>query len=143
VEPDDEVEDGEGDEQLDPFEKRLRRLRKEREAKEGKPAKRRGLPTPIGFRIGTARRALGTARMPLPKGQRVNSKSKRVKDVGVVHVARMPLGLPVGRHVLTVIVWDPAKPAGARRPWVLKDDRGLLEDRWSWEIEVVETPAPK
>ena len=143
-EPASEDDDGgEGDEQLDPFEKRLRRLRQEREAKEGKTDERRELPTPIGFRLGTVRRALGTAGMPLPKGQRVNDKPQREREVGRVHLARMPMGLPVGRHVLTVIVWDPAKPAGARRPWVLKDERGLLEDRWTWEIEVVEVGAPR
>jgi len=143
ADPDQEVE-GEGDEQLDPFERRLRRLRKERDAgKEDKPEEAGALPTPIGFRVGMTRRSVGTAGTPLPRGQGVSSRSRREKDVGTVHVARLPVGLPVGRHVLTVIVWDPAKPAGARRPWVLKDERGLLEDRRSWEVEVVEASPTK
>ncbi len=137
-EEEDEDADSPGDERLDPFEKRLRRLRRARAAKEGKATKRRGLPTPIGWRLGTKRRGRGTGGTPLPKGRRVNQRTKRVKDVGVVHVARMPIGLDVGRHLLTAVVWDPAKPARAKRPWVLKDDRGLLEDRHQWIIEVVE-----
>lgn len=137
-----EEEDGPGDERLTPFERRLRKLRRARDAAEGKAPKRRGLPTPIGFRIGTQRRSLGTAGTPLPKGDRVNTKKRRDKGVGKVHVARMPLGLPVGRHLLTVIVWDPTPKKGAQKPWVLKDERGLLEDRHQWVIEVRAASAP-
>jgi hypothetical protein len=138
-----EEEDGPGDERLDPFERRLRKLRRARDAKDGTAKKRRGLPTPIGFRIGTARRAQGTGGTPLPKGERVSTKTRRVKGVGKVHLARMPMALPVGRHLLTVIVWDPTpKKRGAAKPWVLKDERGLLEDRRQWLIEVGPRAAP-
>ncbi len=133
---DDEVE-GQGDEDLDPFEKRMRRLRRLRGAKGTKGKAGRGLPTPIGFRPGIQRRARGTAGTPLPKGTTLKSRAKRVKGVGRVDIPKLPSDLPVGRHVLTAIVWDPAKPKGAKRPWVLKDDRGLLEDRRAWIIEIV------
>ncbi len=123
--------DGEG---LDPFERRLRR---KRAGKGGGAAKKPALPTPIGFRPGMRRRATGTAHLPLPRGKRIRGKMKREKKLGPVHTAIVP-DLPVGRHILTVVVWDPAKPKGHKRPWVLKDERALLEDRYEWRIEVTE-----
>jgi hypothetical protein len=41
-----------------------------------------------------------------------------------------------GRYLLTAVVRDPAKPRGARLPWVLKDDQGLLEDRHAFVLVV-------
>jgi hypothetical protein len=114
---------------LDPFEKRLRRERL------GALPRKPALPTPIGYRPGMRRRAQGTAQLPLPRGNRIRGRMKREKDLGRVHEALVP-DLAVGRHVLTVVVWDPAKPKGEKRPWVLKDERGLLEDRYEWHIEV-------
>ncbi len=99
-------------------------------------SRRPGLPTPIGFRLGTVRRAMGTAGLPLPKGIRVSTRTKRVRDVGKVHIARMPMGLPRGRHLLTAIVWDPTPTRGGEKPWVLKDERGLLEARHEWLLVV-------
>jgi hypothetical protein len=125
--------DGEG---LTPFERRLRR-KKGLEDAPRKPA----LPTPIGFRPGMLRRPLGTAHVPLPKGRELESKKRRVKDLGTVHDAVLPADLGPGRYLLTVIVWDPAKPKGEARPWVLKDDRGLLEDRFEWTLEVRAAPS--
>lgn len=119
---------------LDPFERRLRRKRGAEKARA--PA----LPTPIGFRPGMLRRAQGTAHLPLPRGTRIRGTMKREKGLGRVHTALVP-DLAAGRHVLTVVVWDPARPKGSRRPWVLKDDRGLLEDRFEWHIEVASPGA--
>jgi len=129
---------GAGDEQLDPFEKRLRRLRRLRE----RAGKGGGGPRmPIGFRRSRRMRARGTAGTPLPKGSTLRSGPKKKKGVGRVNMPRLPRELDPGRYVLTVIVWDPAKPKGAKRPWVLKDPRGLLEDRHTWTIEVREKPS--
>jgi len=127
---------------LDPFERRMRKLRAERRKKNnpGGRGTRRGPRLPIGYRPGMLRRARGTGGTPLPKGKELKSKTKRVKGVGRVALVTLP-ELPPGRHRLTVVVWDPAKPKGARRPWVLKDERGLLEDRHTWLIEIVEAAS--
>jgi hypothetical protein len=127
----DPEEDLEG---LDPFERRLRRKRAAAAGRGGE-AKRPALPTPIGFRPGMTRRARGTAHLPLPRGKEIRGARRRVKGEGRVHMAKVPV-LEPGRHLLTVVVWDPARPKGERRPWVLRDPRGLLEDRWEWIIEV-------
>ena len=89
------------------------------------------------------RRARGTGGSALPKGTTLKGRSKSIKGVGRVNIPRLPADLAPGRHVLTAIVWDPAKPKGAKRAWVLKDDRGLLEDRRAWVIEVVEAAGDR
>jgi len=63
--------------------------------------------------------------------------AKRVKlpDGRAASAPTLP-DLPGGKHLLTVVVRDPVKPKGERFPWVLKDDRGLLEDRRTWILIV-------
>jgi len=137
--PDAEAYDAEEDaEGLDPFERNLRRLRRLRQGQE----KERRVPrSPLGFRLGLTRRARGTGGTPLPKGAVLKARKKKRKGVGVLSLPKLP-ALPVGRHTLTAVVWDPAKPKGSKRSWVIKDDRGLLEDRREWLIEVSEAPQP-
>lgn len=132
-----EYDPEEDDTGLDPFEARMRRLR--RKAAKDTGASPRGQAetprTPIGQRPGLLRRGRGTGGTPLPKGRVL--KEKRTKGV---HAVVLPELAP-GRYLLTAVVWDPAKPRKAKRPWVLKDERGLLEDRHVWTIEVVAAEA--
>jgi len=120
---------------MDPLEVRLRR----RLGLEVKPARDEGLPVAIGSRPGAFRRAAGTAHDALPKGREIKGRVRNVKDVGRVVEAELP-ELSPGRWLLTAIVWDPAQPRKERRPWVLKDEAGLLEDRFTWTLVV---PAAK
>jgi hypothetical protein len=87
---------------------------------------------------GTVRRSAGTALLPPPVGREIRARRAKGPD-GTEWRAQIPAGLAPGRYVLTALVRDPAKPRGERHPWVLKDDRGLLEDRHVWTFEV---PAP-
>jgi len=133
----DEYDPEADDSGLDPFEARMRRLRRKRaeqsEGASGAETRKRptGPRTPIGQRTGLLRRGRGTGGTPLPKGRVLKDKSKRG-----LHTVILPELAP-GRYLLTAVVWDPAKPSKAKRPWVLKDERGLLEDRHMWRIEVV------
>jgi hypothetical protein len=124
--------DGPGDERLDPFEARLRRKRgldaKQRDAA---AARRRALAAGARHAL---MRVRGTAHDPRPPGRELRGRRRHVKDLGLVHDVTLPPDLAPGRWRLTAIVRDPAKPRGARVPWVLKDDRGLLEDRFAWTI---------
>jgi hypothetical protein len=114
---------------LDPLEKRLRR----RLGAGGRP--RTALPVALGLRVGATRRGMGTAHDAPPKGELLKARTRREKDLGRVTDAILPALAP-GRYTLTAVVWDPAQPKGEKRPWVLKDERGLLEDRCAWTIEV-------
>ncbi|MDA1193866.1 MAG: M64 family metallo-endopeptidase [Planctomycetota bacterium] len=131
------VDPGPGDEDLDPFEARLRRLRAEKRKNDPatEPPKAR---IPIGYRTGMTLRGRGTAHDPLPEGRTLKGKRRKDKERGRLFEVTLPADLPPGRHVLTAVVWDAAKPAGERRSWVLQDPRGLLEDRWTWSLTVSE-----
>jgi hypothetical protein len=141
TDPEPEYDPEADDSDLSPFERRLRRLaadRKKDAPAAGEPERRRrSLPSTIGARPGLFRRHVGTAHMPLPAGEEQKGRSKKVKDLGKVHTLLLP-ALPAGRYLVTAVVWDPARPRGAKRPWVLKDERGLLEDRRSWVVEVTD-----
>ncbi len=116
---------------LDPFEARLRQRLGDR------IASRPSLPVALGQRVGAKRRAGGTAHDPLPRGKDLKVRSRREQGT---RVAEVEVGdLAPGRYLLTAIVWDPAHARKERRPWVLKDPSGLLEDRHTWTLVV---PAP-
>ena len=126
---------GPGEEHLDPFEARLRRLQAKKRLDEGRdaPAAPRA---PIGMRAGMLMRGRGTAHDPLPAGTEVRARRRQLPELGAVVEVTLPATLARGRHLLTAIVWDPARPQASRRPWVLKDERGLLEDRVQWTVEI-------
>jgi hypothetical protein len=142
------------EDELTPEERRLRRRRADAgprepapEAKpDGAPARPDeapapddpgglGLPDLLPRKEGQVRRARGTGRDGPPTGKPVPHRRTKQDDGSVAAVPRIP-DLPPGRHLLTVVVRDPAQPKGERFPWVLKDERGLLEDRRSWVLVV-------
>lgn len=115
---------------LDPFEARLRkRLGLDRSRAPS------SLPVALGQRPDLVRRARGTAQDPLPTGTEVPVRWRRDKELGRYAELQVP-PLEPGRYLLTAVAWDPARPRKERRPWVLKDERGLLEDRWTWTLVV-------
>ena len=83
------------------------------------------------------RRTYGTATEDAPVGEKLRTKRRKEKGVGTFVEPVIPR-LEPGRYVLTCVVRDPVRPKGARHPWVLKDDRGLLEDRRVWTLTVPE-----
>jgi hypothetical protein len=95
-------------------------------------------PAQVPFKPGLRRRWLGTANEPRPPGNEIRVRRRR-NDAGRQEVQALLPPLAPGRYVLTAVVRDPAKPRGERYPWVLKDDRGLLEDRRVWVLEVPES----
>lgn len=109
--------------------------------------RRRGRPTPkrpppsAPRRPGVVRRPVGTANELAPPGEPIRGRKRKAKGGRRIHQPVLP-DLPPGRHVLTVVVRDPVRPRASRLPWVLKDERGLLEDRHVW-ILVVEGGDPE
>jgi len=125
------------DEMLTDDEKRIwERIRRRREA-EGKTV---ALPTFLPVKSGMVRRMTGTAKEAAPAGERLRTRRRKEKGVGTFVEPVLPR-LDPGRYLLTCVVRDPVRPRGSKHPWVLKDDRGLLEDRRSW-ILVVPAPLP-
>ncbi len=123
------------DEMLTDDERRIwERIRRRRES-EGKTV---ALPTFLPVKRGMVRRTIGTAKEALPPGKRLRTRRRKERGVGSFVEPILPR-LDAGRYRLTCVVRDPARPKGARHPWVLKDDRGLLEDRHAWILVV---PAP-
>ena len=124
------------DELLTDDEQRIwERIRRRRE-QEGKTV---ALPTFLPIQSGRVRRTVGTGKDDAPAGVRL--KSRRRKESGVGTFVEPVLGrLEPGRYLLTGVVRDPARPKGSKHAWVLKDDRGLLEDRCSWILVV---PPPE
>jgi hypothetical protein len=120
------------DERFDPFvsEEEREMLERRRRAR-GEPEA--PLPVLVPHKPGSVRRWVGTANDDPPPGPEI--KSRRV---GERWIPTIPPGLAPGRHVLTAVVRDPVKPRGERRAWVLQDERGLLEDRRAWVLEVPE-----
>jgi len=148
------------DDELTPEERRLRRRRAEREggtppaevppvetpsAPEAVPAPKPDdegdgvldLPDFLPRRVGQVRRDRGTGRDPAPLGRELTARRMTFPDEREASAPVLP-ALPPGKHLLTVVVRDPCKPKGERFPWVLKDDRGLLEDRRTWILNVPE-----
>jgi hypothetical protein len=135
------TDDPESDD-LSPLERRLRERLKRREQPGSDAANDDGAPAPFPFRPGAQRRRVGTGNDAPPPGKGIRAKRAKT-DAGWRSEPTLP-ALGPGRYVLTAVVRDPAKPKGARHPWVLKDDRGLLEDRVRWTLEVPdEPPAPE
>jgi hypothetical protein len=136
---------GDGEEAgMTPLERRLReRLRRQREdgGSRGSGANAAPLPTPFPFRPGASRRSAGTANDGAPVGRRLRIEKDRGRDGETIVRPVIPPGLAPGRHLLTAVVRDPVKPKGARHPWVIKDERGLLEDRRTWVLVVPEPLA--
>lgn len=60
--------------------------------------------------------------------RRREGRSSPLPTLMPVQPGRTRRGMGTGR--------DPAKPRGERHAWVLKDDRGPLEDRWTWVLRV-------
>lgn len=136
------------DEDLTPEERRLKARREARPADEApvapatpqpeKPAEEEPLsplPDLLPRKEGQIRRAMGTGRDAPPVGQEIPAKRVKREDGRYAYVPTLP-PLGAGEHLLTVVVRDPTRIKGERFPWVLKDDRGLLEDRRSWVLVV-------
>lgn len=67
----------------------------------------------------------------------IAAKGDRTSGVGGVHTFRVPTqGLAAGRYQVVCRVRDDAKPSGQQWPWVLKDDRQLLQSERVWWIEI-------
>ncbi|MFV1959328.1 MAG: M64 family metallopeptidase, partial [Planctomycetota bacterium] len=132
------AEDAFADEMLKEGERRLwRRIQRRRKA-EGRTTP---LPALLPRRPGSARRTEGTGKEPVPPGRALRSRRRRVKGA-LVYAPVIP-ALEPGRYQLTVVVRDSTRLPGARFPWVLKDERGLLEDRHAWILVVPDvTKAP-
>lgn len=81
------------------------------------------------------RRTAGTANQPPPAGKEIASKRDKLDGGRVAWVASLP-PLPPGKHLLTAVVRDGTLLKGERFPWVLKDEKGLLEDRHTWVLVV-------
>jgi hypothetical protein len=114
---------------MTPLERRLR----EKLRGEGRMPKPADPPATVPHKPGLVRRWQGTANDPPPPGREIRSTRHREKDGRWAHTPQVPRLAP-GRYVLTAVVRDPAKPKGERFPWVLKDERGLLEDRRTWVL---------
>ena len=93
---------------------------------------------------GGARRSLGTGHEARPSGAPLRARRVTLPDGRKASEAVLPplATLAPGRHLLTAVVRDPTRIRGERFPWVLKDDRGLLEDRRAWVL-VVPAPSPR
>jgi hypothetical protein len=120
---------------LTPLERRLRDRLKRREGAAPPAAGDVGLPAPFPFRPDVRRRHAGTAKEPLPKGKELKAKDVKHEGGGEASVPTLPPLAP-GRYLLTAVVRDRAVFKGERFAWVLKDDRGLLEDRVTWTLVV-------
>ena len=83
------------------------------------------MPYKPGF---VRRHARHRARRTAPSVSAIRGTKRRARGGVRLHGPVLP-DLGPGRYVLTAVVRDPAQPRGARYPWVLKDDQGLLEDR--------------
>lgn len=118
------LEDEFADGMLTEEEKKLWERIKRRRKEEGRTAPRTSVP----HKPGLVRRRQGTGRDDPPVGDPIQGKKRRARGGARVHSPVLP-DLGPGRYHLTAVVRDPAKPRGARLPWVLKDDQGLLEDR--------------
>jgi hypothetical protein len=151
------------DEDLTPEERRLKERQKARAAEEPPvvpttpapsgpgggpaeaPAKDGGedplgaLPELLPRKEGQVRRVTGTGRDGPPVGGEIPGKRVKRDDGRFAHVPTLPALAP-GEHVLTVVVRDTTRIKGERFPWVLKDERGLLEDRRVWTLLVPDAP---
>jgi hypothetical protein len=135
---------GDGDEeQMTPLERRLRERLRRREDGGGPPAAGAAeappaLPAAFPFRPGAKRRSAGTANEPPPRGKELKTKRVKRDDGGTAFEPVLPTLNP-GRWLLTAVVRDTTRFKGEKFPWVLKDERGLLEDRASWTLVVPDT----
>jgi len=112
------------------------RIKKRREAE----GRRQPLPLLMPGQGGRVRRGMGTGRDERPRGVVLRAK-RRKKGGRRMHTAVLPAVLAPGRHHLTAVVRDDTLPRGEAHPWVLEDDRGLLEDRWTWVLVVPDPQA--
>jgi hypothetical protein len=87
------------------------------------------LPDLLPRKVGQIRRSAGTGREPPPPGREIAARREKLDDGRTAWTLTLP-ELPPGKHLLTC----------ERFPWVLKDDRGLLEDRRAWTLVVPEPP---
>jgi hypothetical protein len=146
------------EEELTPEERRLRKRQKERGGTAPAPAPAPGLPDlppddalPVptledpakegGLQdlrpkaLRQQRRNAGTAHDAPPAGKEIAAKKDKL-DGGRTAWSPVLPELSPGRHLLTVVVSDPTRLKGERFPWVLKDEKGLLEDRRAWVLVV-------
>lgn len=77
------------------------------------------------------------ARGPLPTMDGPPWASTRPDGEGVHHLRLRPSQLEPGRYRVTVRVRDTTRWRGERWPWVLKDERGLLESERAWWLVVL------
>lgn len=135
-----------GDDELTPEERRLRRRQAERPDGPAAPPPARDpeaapkpddlpLPDLLPRKQGQIRRARGTAGDGPPPGKPIPGTRQSLEGARFASSPTLP-DLPPGRHLLTAVVRDPARPKGERFPWVLKDEAGLLEDRATWILVV-------
>ena len=94
-------------------------------------------PAEVPHKPGSVRRGRGTGRDEPPPGRGLRVRRERQEGGERIYVPAIPKLAP-GRYLLTAVVRDPARPRGERHAWVLKDDRGLLEDRCTWTLVVPE-----
>jgi len=130
-EPERTAEDDFEEGMLTEAEKKLWERIKRRRKAEGRTAPRTSVP----HKPGLVRRRRGTGRDDAPVGERIKGKKRKARGGARIHSPVLP-DLGPGRYLLTAVVRDPAKPRGARHPWVLKDDQGLLEDRHAFVLVV-------
>lgn len=93
------------------------------------------MPEIVPARAG--RRTYGTAHEERPSGDTLRDRRRKARGGVRVHAPVLPALAP-GRYGLTVVVQDPVRPRGSRSAWVVKDERGLLEDRYTWVLVVGE-----
>ena len=77
-------------------------------------------------------------RGPLPPISEKPDKMGRNDKRGEYSFRVSPTKVDPGRYRLVVRALDTTKIRGERFPWVLKDDRGVLESERGWTIQVVE-----
>ncbi len=130
-------EDDFGDGMLTEEERKLWERIKRRRKEEGRTAPRTSVP----HKPGLVRRRRGTGRDAPPVGERIKGKKRKARGGRRIHAPVLP-DLGPGRYLLTAVVRDPARPRGARHPWVLKDDQGLLEARHAFVLVVGGVEAP-
>jgi hypothetical protein len=85
--------------------------------------------------IHQVRRSSGTANQPPPPGKELQARREKLDGARVAYVPTLP-DLAPGKYLLTAVVRDATRLKGERFPWVIKDEKGLLEDRHAWVLVV-------
>jgi hypothetical protein len=91
--------------------------------------------------FGQVRRPQGTGNDAPPAGKEIAFKRDKLDGGRMAYLATIPGNLAPGKYLLTAVVRDTTRLKGERFPWVLKDDKGLLEDRHTWVLVVPDGPG--